>query len=389
MYATAFPCAGVPAQVVVRLARAGLRPGGSPAAAEAASDEVFGRGMAPRPNRRIRSRAAGRPHRASVTTHRAQWPGRPQAAGKSRHGGDRRLAADAWSNGSARLRPMELVSAAARHVSEQVYSTTAVRPGRPEFCSGISRLWVRVSPSAPGQGHVRLASKQGRGGLYSREIQQFSPCRQRNTAVQPRVGGRDCRHEVIFQARRRQFAQNVEPPPICPRRSIWRCQTLRAGAPRTRLADNGTRQGGISGCLFNIGRWECSQGEGTSADGEPLSSAPVCGKESRDLGGDARDLGRLGDGHGGRGRHRSRCLSPSNSRDVYGLTRNRQVATHQDRRHASSLGYRSTWDSNCRGTHGDRQDHFRTNRPRISSGSHSPGDRPPDADADGCIHRNG
>ena len=241
----------------------------------------------------------------------------------------------------------------------------------------------------PGQGHVRLASKQGRGGLYSREIQQFSPCRQRNTAVQPQVGGRDCRREVIFKARRRQSAQNVEPPPICPPSKYLALPDVTGG--RSAHAPGGQRHqaGGISGCPFNIGRWECSQGEGTSADGEPLSSAPVCGKESRDLGGDARDLGRLGDGHGGRGRHRSRCLSLNNSRAVCGLTRNRQVATHQDRRHASSLGYRSTWGSNCPGTHGDRQDHFSTNRPRVSSGSHSPGDRPPDADADGCIHRNG
>ena len=207
---------------------------------------------------------------------------------------------------------------------------------------------------------------------------------------QPPCRGRDCRHEVILQARRRQFAQSMEPPPICPRRIIWRCQTLRGGRSRARAwRTTAPGRGNISGCLFNIDRWECPQGEGTSADGEPLSSAPVCGKESRGLGGDARDLGRLGGGHGGRGRHRNRCLSLNNSRNVYGLTRNRQVATHQDGRHASGLGYRSTWDSNCPGTQGDRQDHFSTNRPRISSGLHSPGDRPPDANADGNIHRNG
>jgi len=79
-----------------------------------------------------------------------------------------------------------------------------------------------------------------------------------------------------------------------------------ADAPRTYLADNGISQGDISGYLFNIGRWECPQSEGTSADGEPLSSAPVCGKESRGLGGDARDMGRLGGGHGSRGRHGGR-----------------------------------------------------------------------------------
>jgi hypothetical protein len=179
----------------------------------------------------------------------------------------------------------------------------------------------------PGQGNIRLASKQGRGGLNSSEVKQYTPCR-----------GRDCRHAVIFQARRRQFAQSMEPPPICPRRIIWCRQALPGG----RLADNGARQGDISGCLFNIGRRECPQGEGTSADGEPLSSAPVCGKESHGLGGDTRDLRRLGSGHGGRGRHRNRCLSLNNSRNVYGLTRGRQSATHQDGRHASGLGYRST-----------------------------------------------
>ena len=166
-----------------------------------------------------------------------------------------------------------------------------------------------------------------------------------------------------------------------------RARAWRAAVPRTRLADNGIRQGYISGYLFYIGRRACPQGEGTSADGEPLSSAPVCGKESRGLGGDARDLGRLGGGHGGRGRYGSRCLN--NSCNACGLARNRHVATHQDGRHASGLGYHSTWDSNGPDTQGDRQDHFGTSRPRISSGSHSPGDRPPAANADGYIRRNG
>jgi len=40
-------------------------------------------------------------------------------------------------------------------------------------------------------------------------------------------------------------------------------------------------------------------------------------------------------------------------------------------------------------TAGGPQDHFGTSRPRISSGPHSPGDRPPAADADGYIRRNG
>ena len=193
---------------------------------------------------------------------------------------------------------------------------------------------------------------------------------------------------TVFQARCRQFTQSAEPPPICPRRIIWCCQALRGGHSRAR-AWRTTVPGDISGCLFDIGGWECPQGEGTSADGEPLSSAPVCGKESRGPGGDARDLGRLGGGHGGRGRHRNRRLSLNNSRNVYGLTRNRQVATHQDGRHASGLGYRSTRDSNCPGTQGDRRDQFSTNRPRISPGLHSPCDRPPNANADGYIHRNG
>jgi hypothetical protein len=103
--------------------------------------------------------------------------------------------------------------------------------------------------------------------------------------------------------------------------------------------------------VFIIGRRECPQGEGTSADGEPLPSEAVCGKENRGLGGAARDRGRLGDSHGGRGRHDNRCLRDSGN--AYGLTRNRHVASHQDGGRASGLGYRSTWDSNGLGTQGD------------------------------------
>ncbi len=230
-----------------------------------------------------------------------------------------------------------------------------------------------------GQGHIRLAPKQVRGGLNSSEVQQYSPVPGTRLPTRGHFSGAPTTIRSEHGTTSNLLPSNCLVPPGVTGRAL----------SRTRLADNGTRQGDISGCLFNIGRRGCPRGEGTSADGEPLSSAPVCGKESRGLGGDARDLGRLGSGHGGRGRHGNRCLSLNNSRNVYGLTRGRQSATHQDGRHASGLGYRSTWDSNCPGTQGDRRDHFSTNRPRVSSRLHSPGDLPPDANADGYIHRNG
>lgn len=114
---------------------------------------------------------------------------------------------------------------------------------------------------------------------------------------------------------------------------------------------------------------------------------PVRGKESRRLDGAVRDRGRLGGGHGGGSRYGSRCLN--NSCNAYGLARNRHVTTHQDEGRASGLGYRSTWDSNGPATQGGPEDHFGTSRPRISSGSDGAGDRPPAANADGYIRRNG
>ena len=69
------------------------------------------------------------------------------------------------------------------------------------------------------------------------------------------------------------------------------------------------------------GARECPRGEGTSADGEPLSSAPVRAEESRGLRDAARDRGCLRGGHGGRGRRSNHCFS--NSGHAYGPDVNR------------------------------------------------------------------
>ena len=186
-------------------------------------------------------------------------------------------------------------------------------------CGGPSGAATRSGPSVRRPGGGRAHRRRWRGGdrrrssSRDRGCQGGAPSATALRGLHKRIGvaGR-CAARVGCRSFRRDRgttsnllpSKYLAPPGVTG--PALRARAWRAAVPRARLADNGIRQGDISGYLFYIGRWECPQGEGTSADGEPLSSAPVCGKESRRLGGDARDLGRLGGGHGGRGRHGNR-----------------------------------------------------------------------------------
>ena len=232
----------------------------------------------------------------------------------------------------------------------------AAEPPVHMWTSGAVDMWITVpaqSPcQAPGLSLTPPGDHPAPGGAGPGDPAPPGHAGGAEEVIAVRVGDEDGGHvlarrdhqgrqgpRLVLTAAAADSGATGEPLPICSRQSTWRRRALRADA--LLRAWRTTASGGdSSGSLVNIGRRAWSQGEGTSADGEPLSSAPVCGKESRRLDGAFGDRGRLRGGHGGDGRYGSRCVS--NSCNAYGLARNRHVSTHQDEGRASGPNYRST-----------------------------------------------
>ena len=190
-----------------------------------------------------------------------------------------------------------------------------------------------------------------------------------------------------------------EPPPICSRRNIWRRQALRAGAPRTRLAGRrsahapGGQRHQAGGHFPDV----CSTsvaGSVRKAKGRVLMASRYLPRRSAGKKAVALAVTLVIWAASGAVMVAAAGTAIADSASTTHATSTASPATGTSpRTRTGATPAASATTSHGTATvpppRGGRQDHFGTSRPRISSGSHSPGDRPPAANADGCIHRNG